>query len=335
MPHSNPKTAVILVNLGTPDKPTKASVRSYLKEFLWDKRVIEGAGLRRCFWWLILNLVILTVRPGKVAKLYQAIWEKDSPMRRILHQQVAELQLALQQRFPGRAPDVFAAMTYGLPSFDQCLCDLHQSGYRRILVMPLYPQFSATSTGPVYDKVAQFQMKSRDICDIRVLHDYHDHPLYIKALAESVQQYWQQNNRSEKLLLSFHGVPKSYVDQGDPYQQHCLRTGELLAEQLGLSSLEYQTAFQSRFGPAEWIKPYTDEILKGYGAQGVKSVDVISPAFSADCLETLEEIAIQNRELFEESGGDRYQYIPALNASAAHIELLSTLVEEQAGHWLK
>ena len=335
MPLNKPKTAVVLVNLGTPDKPTRAAVRSYLKEFLWDKRVIEGSGLRRALWWLVLNLIILTVRPGKVAKLYQSIWEQDSPMRRILHQQVAELQLALQKRFPGQAPEVFAAMTYGLPNFDQILRDLHRSGYRRILVMPLYPQFSATSTGPVYDKVAQFQQESRDICDIRVLHDYHDHPLYIDALAESVQQFWQDNPKSEKLLLSFHGIPKSYADQGDPYPEHCLRTAKLLGEKLGLAEVDFQAAFQSRFGPAEWVKPYTDETLETYARQGVKSVDVISPAFSADCLETLEEIAIQNRELFEENGGELYQYIPALNASPAHIELLATLVEEQAGQWLR
>ncbi len=334
VPETHHKTAVVLVNLGTPDQPTAASVRRYLREFLWDKRVIEGNGLKRAFWWLVLNLIILQLRPRKVARLYQSIWEQDSPMRRILNQQVAELQLALQQRCPGRSPEVFAAMTYGSPNFDQCLRDLHQSGYRRILVMPLYPQFSATSTGPVYDKVAEFQKACRDICDIRILRDYHEHPLYISALADSVRQHWQQHGRGERLLLSFHGIPKSYADQGDPYPQQCLRTGMLLARELGLSGMDYQATFQSRFGPAEWVKPYTDETLKDYAAQGIKSVDVISPAFSADCLETLEEIAIQNRELFEEAGGERYQFIPCLNADPAHIDLLAALVEEQAGHWL-
>ncbi|OMH33759.1 ferrochelatase [Motiliproteus sp. MSK22-1] len=334
MSYANPKTAVVLVNLGTPDKPTAASVRRYLKEFLWDKRVIEGGRLRRILWWAVLNFIVLRVRPRKVARLYQTIWEQDSPMRKILNRQVAGLQLALQQGYPGRSPEVFAAMTYGSPGLDQCLSDLHQSGYRRILVMPLYPQFSATSTGPVYDKVADFQKSCRDICDIRILRDYFDHPLYIAALAESVEQFWQQNPKSEKLLLSFHGIPKSYADQGDPYPQQCLRTAELLATKLGLSEVECQASFQSRFGPAEWVKPYTDETLKQYGSQGVKSIDVLSPAFSADCLETLEEIAIQNKELFLQSGGESYRYIPALNATPSHIKLLASLVEEQAGQWL-
>ncbi len=334
VPHRYRKTAIVLVNLGTPDKPTAAAVRSYLKEFLSDRRVIEGSGLRRALWWLALNLIILQVRPRQVARLYQSIWEQDSPMRRILNQQVAELQLALQRRYPGHSPEVFAAMSYGNPSFKQCLVNLHQSGYRRILVMPLFPQYSATSIGPVYDTVARFQLASRDICDIRVLRDYHDHPLYIAALAQSVRQSWQQYGRAEKLLLSFHGMPKAYADQGDPYPQQCLQTVQLLARQLELSEMEYQLAFQSRFGPAEWLQPYTDKTLEQCAAQGVKSVDVISPCFSADCLETLEEIAIENRQLFEQAGGEQYRYIPALNATTEHIELLVTLVEEQAGQWL-
>lgn len=329
------KTAVVLVNLGTPDKPTAESVRRYLKEFLWDKRVIEGSGLRRGFWWLVLNLIILRLRPRKVAKLYASIWEQDSPMRRILNQQVAGLQLALQRAYPGRSPEVFAAMTYGNPSFEHCLKDLHRSGYRRVLVMPLYPQFSATSTGPVYDKVAKFQQSSRDIIDVRILRDYHDHPLYIKALAESVEASWQAKGRSEKLLLSFHGIPKSYAQQGDPYPQQCLETTRLLGQALGLRESEYQAAFQSRFGPAEWVKPYTDATLEGFAKSGVRSVDVISPAFSADCLETLEEIAEENREVFEQAGGQSYHYIPALNASDSHIALLLKLVEEQANLWLE
>lgn len=329
------KTAIILVNLGTPDKPTKESVRRYLKEFLSDQRVIEGAGFRRCLWLALLNFIILNVRPKKVAKLYESIWDQDSPMRKILHQQVAGLQLALQRAYPRNSPEVFAAMTYGSPSFDQCLKDLHQSGYRRILVMPLYPQFSATSTGSVFDKVANFQLASRDICDIRILRDYHDHPMYISALAESVKLHWAKNEKAEKLVMSFHGIPKMYQEKGDPYPQQCLKTAELLAESLGLRSNEYQATFQSRFGPAEWVKPYTDATLEAFGKEGVKSVDIMSPAFSADCLETLEEIAGENKEVFEEAGGEQYRYIPALNASDAHIQLLVKLVEEQASFWLK
>ncbi len=335
MPSDKIKTAVVLVNLGTPDKPTKESVRRYLKEFLSDQRVIEGRGLRRGLWLALLNLVILNVRPRKVAKLYESIWDQDSPMRKILNQQVAELQLALQRAYPGRSPEVFAAMTYGSPSFDQCLKDLHLSGYRRILVMPLFPQFSATSTGPVFDKVANFQLANRDICDIRILRDYHDHPLYISALAQSVKQHWASNEKGETLVMSFHGIPKIYREKGDPYADQCLKTAQLVAAELGLRSNELKATFQSRFGPAEWVKPYTNETLETLGKEGIKSVDIMSPAFSADCLETLEEIAGENREVFEAAGGERYHYIPALNAQESHIAMLVKLVEEQAGFWLK
>lgn len=328
------KTAVILVNLGTPEAPTADAVRRYLKPFLWDRRVIEGKGLRRAFWWAVLNLIILRVRPTKVAKLYAAIWDQDSPMRKILNQQVAALQLALKQHYPDNCPDLFAAMTYGEPSLDRLLADLHRQGYRRLLVLPLYPQYSATSTAPVYDKVARFQLAQRDVCDVRILKDYHDHPLLIDALAQSVLRHWQDNPRADKLLMSFHGIPKSYAEQGDPYPEQCLTTARLLAEKLGLNEDQYQATFQSRFGPAEWVKPYTDETLKKLGQAGLKSVDMISPAFSADCLETLEEIALQNRDVFTDAGGEGYRYIPALNDDPAHIELLLQLVKEQAEGWL-
>lgn len=254
-------------------------------------------------------------------------------MRKILNQQVASLQVALQQQFPGNSPDVFAAMTYGEPGFDRLLNELYQGGYRRLLVMPLYPQYSATSTAPIYDKVARFQLAQREVCDIRILKEYHDHPAYIEALAQSVQRFRQQNPQGDKLVLSFHGIPKSYADQGDPYPQQCLRTAELLAAKLGLNEKQFQATFQSRFGPAEWVKPYTDETLKKLAGQGVKAVDVISPAFSADCLETLEEIAVENREIFISAGGEQYHYIPALNADQAHVDMLVELVKEQAGNW--
>ena len=336
MPESvTQKTAVILVNLGTPDEPTAEAVRRYLKPFLWDRRVIEGGPLRRAFWWLVLNLIILRVRPGKVAKLYQSIWDKDSPMRRILNQQVAALQVLLQKRFPGRSPDVFGAMTYGNPGLTPLLQQLGRDGYKRVLVMPLYPQYSATSTAPVFDQVARFQLQQREVCDIRILKSYHDHPGYIEALAQSVERHWQQHPRGDKLLMSFHGIPKAYADKGDPYPQQCRQTAELLAKRLGLAEGEFQATFQSRFGPAEWIKPYTDETLRQLGKSGTATVDMLSPAFSADCLETLEEIAIQNREEFIDAGGQDYRYIPALNADPIHIELLADLVREQGGAWFE
>ncbi|MFT5719835.1 MAG: ferrochelatase [Motiliproteus sp.] len=329
------KTAVILVNLGTPAEPTAEGVRRFLKEFLWDRRVIEGGGLRRGFWWLVLNQLILRVRPAKVAKLYASIWDQDSPMRTILQQQAAALQQALVAQYGEQPATVYAAMTYGEPGLSPLLVKLRQDGYERLLVIPLYPQYSATSTAPIYDQVARFQLAQREVADIRISKDYHDHPLYIKALAASVKRHWQTQAPAEKLLMSFHGIPKDYADKGDPYPQQCLQTARLLAASLGLDDTQYLATFQSRFGPAEWVKPYTDSTLKALAKSGVTSVDMISPAFSADCLETLEEIAIQNREGFVEAGGEQYRYIAALNADPLHIELLLQLVKEQAGQWFE
>lgn len=329
------KTAVVLVNLGTPDKPDAASVRRFLKEFLWDPRVIEGSGPRRALWWLVLNLIILRIRPRKVARLYASIWDQDSPMRKILNQQVAALQLELQQHCPGQCPDVYAGMTYGEPGLSQRLSQLHQDGYRRVLVLPLYPQFSATSTAPIFDRVAQFQLATRDLLDVRLRKDYHDHPLYIEALAASVEAQWARQERGEKLVMSFHGIPREYADKGDPYPEQCRTTARLLAARLGLAEDAYVATFQSRFGPAEWVKPYTDATLEAMAKEGVKSVDIISPAFSADCLETLEEIAEENRQIFLDAGGQAYSYIAALNAQPAHLRLLLQLVQEEAGNWFE
>jgi len=287
---SQPKTAVLLVNLGSPDEPTPAAVRRYLKEFLSDRRVVEGNGIMRLVWLTVLNGIILTFRPRKVAKLYASIWDQDSPLRLILNQQVAALQLA-------------------------------------------YPQYSATTTAPIYDLIARFQMKTRDFPDIRVIHDYHDHPLYIRALAESVQTFQASHPHSDKLILSYHGIPQEYAAKGDPYPEHCHRTSELLAKALGLVADQWQTTFQSRFGPKAWLQPYTDKTLEALPERGVKKVDIICPAFAADCLETLEEIAVENRDVFTGAGGEQYQYIPALNAEQGMINLLVALVQENSTGW--
>ncbi len=329
------KTAVILVNLGTPDKPDAASVRRYLDEFLSDQRVVEGKGLRRLFWLAVLKGIILRLRPRRVAKAYASIWEDDSPMRKVLNSQVAELQLGLQQRFAAEAPTVYAAMTYGSPGLTPLLQELVRNGYKRLLVVPLYPQYSATTTAPVYDQLADFQRSCREVLDIRVVKSYYDHPAYIKALADSVRQYRQQQGPADRLLLSYHGIPQEYADKGDPYPQHCHRTSELLAEELGLADNAWMTTFQSRFGPKQWLQPYTDKTLEKLPEQGVKKLQIACPAFSADCLETLEEIAIENRDVFIKAGGEEYNYIPALNADAGFINLLSQLVAEQAGDWLQ
>jgi len=325
------KTAVLLVNLGTPDAPDSASVRRYLKEFLSDPRVVEGKGARRLLWLAVLNGIILTVRPPKVAKLYASIWQEDSPMRMILNQQVAKLQFNLQQQFD-RSPQVFSAMTYGTPGLSSRLQELAGNGFEQILIVPMYPQYSATTTAPIYDQVAKFQSESRKVLDIRIVRQFYDHPLYIRALANSVRQ--SETDR-DLLLVSYHGIPQEYVDKGDPYQQQCLKTSELLAEELGLQSSQLMSTFQSRFGPKQWLTPYTDETLEGLPDKGIKKVQVLCPAFTADCLETLEEIAVENCEVFDKAGGEQYDYIPALNDNDDFIEMLQALVESQAGDWLQ
>lgn len=328
------KTAIILVNLGTPDTPEPSSVRRYLNEFLSDKRVVEGKGARRLLWLAVLKGIVLNLRPRKVAKSYASIWEDDSPMRKVLNQQVAELKLVLQGRFGAAVPEVFSAMTYGQPGLSKLLGELSAGGYKQLLVIPLYPQYSATTTAAIYDQVAQFQLMQREVLDVRIVKSYYSHPAYIRALAASVTEFRQEHGEANKLMLSYHGIPKEYADKGDPYPDQCHETSQLLANELGLNDNAWMTTFQSRFGPAEWMQPYTDKTLEKLPQQGVKSIQIISPAFSADCLETLEEIAVENRDVFQAAGGQSYAYIPALNASPGFINLLSELVAEQAGDWL-
>ena len=328
------KTAVVLVNLGTPDKAEPGAVKRYLREFLSDSRVVEGKGLRRLLWLSVLNGIILNVRPGKVAKAYASIWEDDSPMRKILDKQVAELQVMLQHECKEHAPDVYAAMTYGNPGLTPLLAKLSNSHYEKVLLVPMYPQYSATTTAPVYDQVAKFQLKQRKVLDIRIVNSYFDHPKYVEVLANQIRGFREEQGKADKLILSYHGIPKEYFDKGDPYPAQCHKTSKLLAAELGLAESEWMTTFQSRFGPAEWMQPYTDKTLESLPEKGIKSVQITCPAFSADCLETLEEIAIENREVFEEAGGESYKYIPALNADPGFIELLATLVKEQAGDWV-
>lgn len=328
------KTAVILTNLGTPDKPEAGAVKRYLREFLSDSRVVEGKGLRRFAWLAVLNFIILNLRPRKVAKLYRAIWEDDSPMRKILNEQVTELQLLLQQRYE-TPPCVFAGMTYGSPSLKERLESLAGHGYQRVLIIPMYPQYSATTTAPIYDQVARFQLGRREVLDIRIVKSFYNHPAYINALAQSIRSFRQTAQPVDKLILSYHGIPKEYADKGDPYPKQCHQTSVLVANALGLTDNEWVTTFQSRFGPAEWLQPYTDKTLESLAQKQVKAVDVACPAFTADCLETLEEIAEENKEVFHKAGGESYQYIPAVNSSPTFIAALMILVQEQAADWLK
>jgi len=320
---------VLLVNLGTPDQPTTGSVRRYLREFLSDARVIDTP---RLIWWFILNCVILLVRPAKVAKLYQSIWtEQGSPLMVGSQAQATALQHSFSQR--GLKLQVELAMTYGEPNITAAMQRLRDKGCGRILVLPLYPQYSATTTAAVMDAVVASQRNVRDVPELRFVKSYCDHPSYIKALARSVRDYWQQHGQADKLLMSFHGIPKRYADAGDPYPIECGRTAKALADALELDDSRWVMTYQSRFGPAEWMQPYTDITLQGFPSEGIKAVDIMSPAFTSDCLETLEELKIQNSELFMEAGGEQYRYIPALNDDALFVECLLELSIQHTQGW--
>ena len=318
------KVTVILANLGTPDAPTVPAVRRFLKQFLSDQRVIE---IPKPIWQLILRLFILPFRPKRVAHAYASVWQTDSPMREILLQQVNAVQQQLLADNPEFELKVVPAMTYGQPSIYDVLDDISQQAVDHVILLPLFPQYSATSTAPLYDAVAKWLPTQRNLPGLSIIRDYYQHPLFIQALAQSVRDYQAVHGRPEKLLMSFHGIPQPYADKGDPYADRCRVTGTLLAQALGLAEHEYAVSFQSRFGKQEWVKPYTDALLAEWTAQGVESVQVLSPAFSADCLETLEELAIENATLFREAGGGSYAYIPALNNRADHLQLLNSLLQ--------
>lgn len=318
------KVTVILANLGTPDAPTASAVRRFLDQFLSDQRVIE---IPKPLWQIILRLFILPFRPKRVAHAYEMVWGSDSPMREILLTQVAALQQQLILQYPEFELNIVPAMTYGNPGIQPLLAELSQSPQDHIVLFPLFPQYSATSSAPLYDAFAKWIPKQRNLPGLSIIRDYYQHPLYIQALAQSVRDFRAEHGVTEKLLMSFHGIPQPYADKGDPYADRCRITRQLVAAELGLAENEWAISFQSRFGKQEWVKPYTDTLLAEWAAQGVKSVQIMSPAFSADCLETLEELAIQNAELFLSQGGERYQYIPALNSRGDHLQLLNTLVQ--------
>jgi ferrochelatase len=324
----NEKIAVILVNLGTPDAPTPRAVRRFLGEFLWDDRVIK----RNPLWWLVLNTLVLTFRPKRVAEAYKTIWQSDSPMRVIGQSQVDQLN---QRQGAAGHLEYFMAMTYGKPSLKSLMKELQDKGYQRWVILPLYPQYSATTTGAVYDQVNHFALRTRNIPEYRIVKEYYHRPDYIEVLASSIERHWQEHGRHDRLLFSFHGVPKSYVLKGDPYQAACYKSAHETAQRLGLNEGEYFVSFQSRFGPTEWLQPYTDKLLTQWGHEGVKSVDVICPAFAVDCLETLEEISVENRDIFIEAGGKAFSYIPALNDSEEHIQFLETLTMQTIQDWME
>ena len=329
--HDQPEAlGVLLVNLGTPDSPDAPAVRRYLAEFLSDPRVIE---MPRWLWRLILHGVILRIRPRRSAKLYRAVWtEQGSPLLAIGERQAHALQQRLMQECLGPVK-VVLAMRYGNPSIASGLEALRAASARRLLVLPLYPQYSATTTASTFDAVTRELRTWRWVPEVRFVNQYPDAPGYIGALADSVRTYWQEHGEPERLLMSFHGIPKDYFLAGDPYHCECQKTARLLAERLELPRTRWQIAFQSRVGAKEWLKPYTDEQLKEWGRQGIGKVQVICPGFPTDCLETLEEIAVENRRYFLEAGGKEYGYIPALNDTRAHIALLSDLVMHHGSGW--
>ena len=326
-----PGLGVLLINLGTPDAPTKSALKRYLREFLSDTRVIE---LSRPLWWFILNAFILTTRPKKSAELYKKVWtESGSPLKLYTERQTAGLKSRLEKSLAERVV-VEYAMRYGNPSVKSVLEKMRAQNINRLLILPLYPQYAGATAGSTFDAVVDALKRWRWIPEFRFISTYHDAPGYIKALASTVRELWSREGEAEKLVMSFHGVPKRYFLGGDPYYCFCQKTGRLLAEELGLSKDRYLVTFQSLFGKEEWLKPYTDETLKALGAGGLKSVDVICPGFTADCLETLEEINEQNREFFTHAGGGQFRYIPALNDRGDFIDFLEELVLKNIQGWL-
>lgn len=316
-------TGVLLTNLGTPDAPTPPALRRYLAEFLSDPRVIEKP---RWLWWLVLHGIILNVRPRRAARAYASVWtDNGSPLMDISRRQEAALQQLLDEK-SDQPIKVALAMRYGNPSIRTGLEILRKARANKIIILPLYPQYSATTSASTLDAVMDTIRHWRNIPELHFIRDYYTDQAYLDALANSIREHWQQHGQAEKLLFSFHGLPKRYVDAGDPYQQQCLCTAEMIADRLGLRGEQWLCAFQSRFGPEEWLKPYTDHTLEGWGKAGIKSVSVISPGFSADCLETLEEIAEENRENFQHAGGGEYRYIPCLNDRPDHIEMMAQLI---------
>jgi ferrochelatase len=330
--HATPsKVGVLITNLGTPQAATAKALKPYLKQFLWDPRVVE---VPRPIWWMILNGIILNIRPKRSAEAYQEVWtERGSPLLFHTQDQSDKLRALLQAKY-GEHIVVDFAMRYGQPSIDSALDRMADAGVTKLVVLPLYPQYSAATTGSTFDAIADNFKQRRRLPDLRFISHYHDNEHFINAIANSIQAHWETHGRADKLILSYHGMPQRYLEQGDPYHCECHKTTRLVVEKLGLKDGEYMTSFQSRFGREPWLQPYTDDTLKSLPEKGTKSVQVICPGFSSDCLETIEEIGGENREYFMEAGGERYEYIPCLNAEESHIAMMHELIASQANDWL-
>ncbi len=326
-----PAVGVLLANLGTPHAPTPRALRRYLRQFLSDPRVVE---LSRPLWWVILNLFVLTTRPRRSARLYQRIWTAEgSPLLVISRRQAAALEEALRGRV-GSPVRVALGMRYGSPSLATALAELRRAGCQRLLVLPLYPQYASATTGSTQAAVFAELSRWRWVPELRTVSSYHDYPPYIAALASSIREVWSAEGEPERLLLSFHGIPRRAFLAGDPYYCHCQKTARLLGEALEWPAARMAVAFQSRFGRERWLEPYTDLTLRRWGSEGVAAVDVVCPGFAADCLETLEEIAETNRELFQRAGGGRFRYLPALNDRPDHMAALAELCLDHLQGWV-
>ncbi len=317
------KTAVLLANLGSPTAPTTKAVRRFLADFLWDPRVVN---LPRPLWWMILNFFVLPFRPSRSAKAYRKVWhEKGSPLT-YLTQQLTE---KVHSKLSADGIVTTYAMRYGEPSIANRLKEFQKIGVTDVIVLPLYPQYSSTTTASIYDDLVKELNHWRHLPSFHFISDYHQNSHYITAVAESIEKAWHQQDKNELLIMSFHGLPEVLTKWGDPYFHHCHKTAALIAEKLNLNEKQWMIVFQSRFGKAEWLKPYCVDTLEALPGQGVKTVDVVCPGFAVDCLETLEEIAMENKAIFMEAGGTAYRYISALNDSDEHVNVIVSLIEQK------
>ena len=326
---SKDNTGILLTNLGTPDAPTAKAVKPYLLEFLSDTRVIE---IPKILWQIILRGIILQIRPSRSAKMYKSIWTKEgSPLLKISKKQIYLVKEKLRKVYPNT---VFSlAMRYGNPSIESALMELKKNNVRRLLVLPLYPQYCAATTGSTFDAVTKVLQKWRWIPELRFINQYFEEENYIKALADSIQQFWSKKGQPQKIIFSYHGIPKKYHTKGDPYHCFCLKTTRLVKEYMKLDDDKVFTTFQSRFGRQEWLQPYTSQTLQELPGKDIKKIHIISPGFSADCLETLEELEVENREYFMKAGGEEYDYIPCLNDNPLHIEMIAHLLHKHTQGW--
>ncbi len=318
------KTAVLLVNLGTPDKPTASSIRCFLREFLWDKRVVE---IPRALWWFLLNGLILPFRTKKLIKSYRSIWLPEGSPLRVHTQKLAE---ALEQKIStvDNSISVLSAMTYGNPSLSEAINTILNTDINTLIVLPLYPQASGSTTGAVFDRIAKELSTKRRIPSLIFIHEYCHEEAYIEGMAKQIERFWVQEGRGHHLVFSFHGLPLRQILLGDTYQKHCIDSANRIAKLLKISENNWSIGFQSRFGKNEWIKPYTDKLLVDLAKSGIESLDIFCPGFASDCLETLEELAILNQKNYLNSGGKAFRYIPAMNANDLHVEIFDKILKK-------